>query len=87
MLHRLLFGTFSKVMKNYSVIDLFCGAGALTHGFVLEGFNVIAGLDADKSCKYVYEINNQGAIFIYKKIEDVKVSEHVPLTQKDTLKY
>lgn len=61
-------------MKNCTVIDLFCGAGALTHGFVLEGFNVVAGLDADKSCKYAYETNNQGAIFIEKKIEDVKAA-------------
>ena len=58
-------------MENCSVIDLFCGAGALTHGFVLEGFNVVAGLDADKSCKYAYETNNHGARFIEKRIEDV----------------
>ena len=58
-------------MENCSVIDLFCGAGALTHGFVLEGFNVVAGLDADKSCKYAYETNNHGALFIEKRIEDV----------------
>ena len=58
-------------MENYSVIDLFCGAGAFTHGFVLEGFNVVAGLDADKSCQYAYEANNHGAFFIEKRIEDV----------------
>ena len=58
-------------MENCSVIDLFCGAGALTHGFVLEGFNVIAGLDADESCKYAYESNNHGARFIKKRIENV----------------
>lgn len=58
-------------MENCSVIDLFCGAGALTHGFVLEGFNVVAGLDADKSCKYAYETNNLGALFIEKGIENV----------------
>ena len=58
-------------MENCSVIDLFCGAGALTHGFVLEGFNVIAGLDADKSCEYAYKTNNHGARFIEKRIEDV----------------
>ena len=58
-------------MENSSVIDLFCGAGALTHGFILEGFSVVAGLDADKSCKYAYKTNNPGARFIEKKIEDV----------------
>ena len=62
-------------MENCSVIDLFCGAGALTHGFVLEGFNVVAGLDADPSCKYAYKTNNPGAHFIEKKIEDVKSIE------------
>ena len=62
-------------MKNCAVIDLFCGAGALTHGFVLEGFNVVAGLDADKSCKYAYEKNNPGATFIEKKVEDVEAAE------------
>ena len=62
-------------MKNCTVIDLFCGAGALTHGFIKEGFNVVAGLDADKSCKYAYEKNNPGAAFIKKKIEDVKAAE------------
>ncbi len=73
-------------MKNYSVIDLFCGAGALTHGFVLEGFNVVAGLDANKSCKYAYETNNHGSVFIDKKIEDVKVSELMQLYPEDHVK-
>jgi DNA (cytosine-5)-methyltransferase 1 len=62
-------------MKNCSVIDLFCGAGALTHGLVLEGFNVVAGFDADKSCKYAYKTNNHGALFIEKRIEDVTGAE------------
>ena len=73
-------------MKNYSVIDLFCGAGALTHGFVLEGFNVAAGVDADKSCKYAYETNNPGATFIEKKIEDVEAAELIELYPKEDVK-
>jgi DNA (cytosine-5)-methyltransferase 1 len=62
-------------MKNCAVIDLFCGAGALTHGFILEGFNVVAGVDADKVCKYAYETNNNGARFIHAKIEDMTAEE------------
>ena len=73
-------------MKNCTVIDLFCGAGALTHGFVLEGFNVAVGLDADKSCKYAYEKNNAGATFIEKKIEDVKAAELIKLYPKEDVK-
>jgi len=66
-------------MDNCSVVDLFCGAGALTHGFVLEGFDVVAGVDADGACKYAYEANNNGARFIHRRIEDVTTEEIVAL--------
>ncbi len=58
-------------MRDCSVVDLFCGAGALTHGFVLEGFDVVAGFDADDSCKYAYEANNDGARFVHERVEDL----------------
>ena len=58
-------------MKNCSVVDVFCGVGGLTHGFVLEDFHVVAGIDSDTSCKFAYEHNNNGAKFIGEKIEDV----------------
>jgi len=45
-----------------AVIDLFCGVGGLTQGFVMENFNVISGYDNDTSCKFSYEINNK-AVF------------------------
>lgn len=56
---------------NTGVVDLFCGIGGLTHGFVLEKFNVIAGIDADESCQYAYEQNN-GSQFILKDITQLK---------------
>jgi DNA (cytosine-5)-methyltransferase 1 len=62
-------------MENCSVVDLFCGAGALTHGFVLEGFHVVAGIDADEACTYAYEANNDGARFIHRTIEDVTAED------------
>lgn len=62
-------------MENCSVVDLFCGAGALTHGFVLEGFNVVAGFDVDDACRYAYEANNNGARFIHERVEDVTAEE------------
>ncbi len=55
-------------------MDLFCGVGGLTNGFVKEGFKVVAGIDSDISCKYAYETNNH-AKFIGKKIEDVQSKE------------
>lgn len=52
------------------VVDVFCGVGGLSHGFVLEGFDVRAGIDVDPSCRYAYERNN-GARFIDKSVEDI----------------
>ena len=40
------------------VIDVFCGVGGLSHGFAVEGFNVLAGIDVDGSCSYGFEANN-----------------------------
>ena len=45
-----------------SVVDLFCGAGGLAHGFKLEGFRVAAGVDIEPACRYPFERNN-GAKF------------------------
>ncbi len=53
-----------------SVIDVFCGAGGLTHGFVRQGFNVVAGIDVDDACKYPYEKNNK-AQFIHKSVSEL----------------
>ena len=57
-----------------SVVDLFCGAGGLTHGFRLEGYDVVAGYDVDELCRYPYEYNNQ-APFVCKDVETVSSQE------------
>jgi len=53
--------------KAFSVVDLFCGVGGLTHGFVKENFAVKAGVDFDKSCEYAFEKNNN-AKFLHRDI-------------------
>lgn len=50
-----------------SVVDLFCGAGGLSHGFKLEAFRLAAGIDIDEACRYPYERNN-GAPFLRKDV-------------------
>jgi DNA (cytosine-5)-methyltransferase 1 len=45
------------------VVDLFCGVGGMTHGFLRAGLEVIAGIDIDKACKFPYEKNNPGTRF------------------------
>lgn len=62
-----------SILQTSSVTDVFCGVGGLTHGFVKEGFSVLAGIDSDLSCKYAYEHNNN-ARFIHKPIEDIDSS-------------
>ena len=61
-------------MSRVSCVDLFCGAGGLTHGFVLEGLNVVAGIDLDPACRFPYESNNQ-ARFIQRNVNDVTAGE------------
>ncbi len=58
-------------MRSGSVVDLFCGIGGMTHGFVKEGFRVIAGIDADRTCRYAYESNNGDARFLENYLEDM----------------
>ena len=64
------------MMPIAKVVDLYCGVGGLTHGFVKEGFNVVAGIDFDDSCRYAYEINNN-AKFIHKDITQITSDEFV----------
>ena len=55
-------------------VDLFCGAGGLTHGFVTEGLPVVAGIDLDPACRFPYEANNQ-ARFLERDIATVTPAE------------
>ena len=47
--------------RRGSVIDVFCGAGGLTHGFCLEGFRVVKGVGDDEACRYSFEENNDAS--------------------------
>lgn len=63
-----------KKNLNASVIDLFCGAGGLSHGFYQEGFPIAAGIDIDENCRYPYEQNND-APFICKDVSGLDPDE------------
>jgi DNA (cytosine-5)-methyltransferase 1 len=47
-----------------STVDLFCGAGGLTHGLLRAGIRVEAGIDVDPAAAYAYKSNNAGARFL-----------------------
>ncbi|MXX95006.1 MAG: DNA cytosine methyltransferase [Gammaproteobacteria bacterium] len=60
--------------ENASVIDVFCGAGCLSHGFVAEGFSVECGIDVDELCRHAFEFNND-AEFLCRDVLDLNFSE------------
>lgn len=72
-------------MKKIACVDLFCGAGGLTHGFVLEGLPVVAGLDLDPACRYPY-VSNNGAKFLERDISKVTADELLELYGEADLK-
>jgi DNA (cytosine-5)-methyltransferase 1 len=55
-----------------SVVDLFCGIGGMTHGFIREGFRVRAGVDLDRTCRFAFEANNRGARFLEADVESLQ---------------
>jgi len=57
-----------------SVIDLFCGAGGLSHGFKLEGFDIVAGVDIDDKCRFPFERNND-APFVLEDVATIDANE------------
>lgn len=64
------------VMENIEVsaVDLFCGAGGLTHGLQMSGIDVRLGIDIDPVCQYPYEANNKKAKFILNSVENINGS-------------
>lgn len=61
--------------RKIACVDLFCGAGGLTHGFILEGLTVVAGIDLDPACRFPYERNNDKARFLERNISMVTADE------------
>lgn len=59
-----------------TVVDLFCGGGALSHGFLLEGFSIACGYDTDESCRFPFETNNE-APFIRRDVAEIDHAELV----------
>ena len=60
---------------NIACVDLFCGAGGLTHGLIQAGVPVVAGVDSEESCRYPYEVNNEGAVFYKRDITLLETEE------------
>lgn len=48
-------------MYKINVLDLFCGCGGLSYGFKSAGYNIVMGIDNDKTALETFKLNHVGA--------------------------
>lgn len=60
----------ATILPPIACIDLFCGAGGLTHGLMRGGIRVIAGIDIDPRCRFPY-VSNNDAVFVERNVQDI----------------
>jgi DNA (cytosine-5)-methyltransferase 1 len=61
-------------IERIRAVDLFCGAGGLTHGLQKAGLTVSVGVDLDPDYEYPYRANNR-ADFLLKSVADVSADD------------
>ena len=65
-------------MKHkYNAIDLFCGAGGLSKGFMDAGFDIIVGVDNDKDALNTFALNHNGAEAINEDLSKEETFEKI----------
>jgi DNA (cytosine-5)-methyltransferase 1 len=62
-------GRGNRPESDVVCVDLFCGAGGLTHGLLQAGVKVRAGVDFDESCKFPYEENHKDAGTVFHRAD------------------
>lgn len=56
---------------SITVLDLFCGGGGLSEGFLQAGYDVVAGVDAEADFLATYEHNHEDALAIRADLSEV----------------
>jgi DNA (cytosine-5)-methyltransferase 1 len=64
----------------YTAIDLFCGAGGLSAGLEMAGFDVLAGNDVFDAAGRTFEVTHPSAKFIPGPIENLTVERLMQIT-------
>ncbi len=62
-------------MKNYNVIDLFCGCGGFSKGFQSAGFNISLGIDLWEDATRTFKLNHPESIAINQDITELTPQE------------
>jgi len=71
----------TRVSRKPTVIDLFCGAGGLSHGFMQAGYDVLLGSDIDATFGRTFMASHPSAKFIAKPVQDLNVTEILEATR------
>lgn len=66
-----------------TVIDLFCGAGGLSYGFELAGFQIGAALDFDSVALETYRLNNPTTPVLFRDVASVSGKDLMRLAGRD----
>lgn len=66
--------------KNYTAIDLFCGAGGLTEGLRQAGFHILAGNDFDEAAGKTYTSTHKEAHFFLAPVQDITAEQLLKAT-------
>lgn len=61
--------------ERLTVVDLFCGAGGLSHGFMQAGYDVLLGSDIDPTFGRTFTASHPDAKFVAKPIQALTVAE------------
>lgn len=57
--------------RKLTAIDLFCGAGGLSQGFMEAGFEILAGNDFDSNAAKTFKLNHPSSRFYDGPIQDI----------------
>ena len=61
--------------KKLNMIDLFCGAGGLSEGFMQAGFNVLLGIDSDYKFIETFKKNHPDSIALCKDVRKISAKK------------
>jgi len=60
-----------------NVVDFFCGCGGLSYGFTQAGFNVIVGIDNDKTALQTFEKNHKNSIGLNLDLSNINFNKEL----------
>lgn len=60
-----------------NAIDLFCGAGGLSKGFMDAGFSILVGVDNDQDALNTFALNHNGAVALNEDLSKQETFENI----------